>query len=98
MWWKRLTIDMLLHQKLKTELNLIQFSKLVGRMVFIHKKMRKQEKFLTLLLIIYRKSLSLSVLTERRVLAPYGMAGGRPGLRGQNSLVKSYFPYFPNWR
>ena len=36
---------------------------------------------------MFRKSLDLSVLTERRVLAPYGMAGGHPGLKGQNTLV-----------
>ena len=37
--------------------------------------------------IIFRKNLELSVLTERRVLAPYGLAGGQPGSRGQNTLV-----------
>ena len=36
---------------------------------------------------MFRKSLDLSVLTERRVLAPYGMAGGHPGQKGQNTLV-----------
>ena len=36
-----------------------------------------------------RKALDLSVLTERRVLAPYGMAGGEPGRKGQNTLVNS---------
>ena len=35
----------------------------------------------------FRKPLELSVLTERRVLAPYGMAGGGPGRKGLNSLV-----------
>jgi hypothetical protein len=30
--------------------------------------------------ILFRKDLELSVLTERRVLAPYGLAGGEPGL------------------
>jgi len=39
--------------------------------------------------MIFRKSLDLSVLTERRVLAPYGMAGGRSALKGQNTLVTS---------
>ena len=42
---------------------------------------------LSLHCILFRKSLDLSVLTERRVLAPYGMAGGRPALKGQNTLV-----------
>ena len=37
--------------------------------------------------MIFRKELDLSVLTERRVLAPYGLAGGDPGSRGQNTLV-----------
>jgi len=37
--------------------------------------------------MIFRKELDLSVLTERRVLAPYGMAGGRSGAKGHNSLV-----------
>ena len=37
--------------------------------------------------ILFRKDLELSVLTERRVLAPYGLAGGEPGLRGVNRLV-----------
>ena len=37
--------------------------------------------------ILFRKNLELSVLTERRVLAPYGLAGGQPGLRGVNKLV-----------
>ncbi len=37
--------------------------------------------------MIFRKGLDLSVLTERRVLAPYGLAGGGPGMRGKNTLV-----------
>ena len=39
--------------------------------------------------ITFRKSLELSVLTERRVLAPYGLAGGQPGARGVNTLVSA---------
>jgi N-methylhydantoinase B/oxoprolinase/acetone carboxylase alpha subunit len=39
--------------------------------------------------MIFRKGLDLSVLTERRVLAPYGLAGGGPGMRGKNTLVSS---------
>ena len=35
----------------------------------------------------FRKPLELSVLTERRVLSPYGMAGGGPGAKGLNTLV-----------
>lgn len=31
----------------------------------------------------------MSVLTERRVLQPYGMAGGQPGKRGLNLLIKT---------
>lgn len=37
--------------------------------------------------MVFRKSLDLSVLTERRVLAPYGMAGGMPGSKGLNTLI-----------
>jgi len=37
--------------------------------------------------IMFRKPLELSVMTERRVLAPYGMAGGGPGRKGLNSLL-----------
>ena len=32
---------------------------------------------------------TVSLLCERRVLAPYGLAGGQPGARGRNSVVKS---------
>ncbi len=32
--------------------------------------------------------LSLSILTERRVYAPYGMAGGEPGAKGENWLER----------
>ena len=39
--------------------------------------------------ILFRKELELSVLTERRVLAPYGLAGGEPGERGVNTLLTS---------
>ena len=37
--------------------------------------------------LLFRKELDLSVLTERRVLCPYGLHGGSPGARGVNSLV-----------
>lgn len=37
---------------------------------------------------MFRKPVTISVLTERRVLAPYGMAGGEPAKRGLNLLVK----------
>lgn len=37
---------------------------------------------------IFRDNLKLCVLTERRVFPPYGMAGGEPGLRGRNTLVR----------
>lgn len=39
--------------------------------------------------LLFRKSVTISVLTERRVLRPYGMAGGQPGKCGLNLLVKS---------
>jgi N-methylhydantoinase B/oxoprolinase/acetone carboxylase alpha subunit len=42
--------------------------------------------------MIFRKKLDLSVLTERRVLAPYGLAGGEPGMCGRNTLVSTHVP------
>lgn len=36
---------------------------------------------------MFRKSFTLSVLTERRVFAPYGMEGGRDGIKGRNTLI-----------
>lgn len=38
--------------------------------------------------LLFRKPVTLSVLTERRVLEPYGMAGGNNGKRGINLLIK----------
>lgn len=35
----------------------------------------------------FRIPLSASILSERRSLAPYGMKGGKEGLRGRNSWV-----------
>lgn len=37
--------------------------------------------------LLFRKELILSVLTERRVFAPYGMEGGEDGKRGLNLLI-----------
>lgn len=39
--------------------------------------------------LLFRKPLTLSVLTERRVLHPYGMHGGESGKCGENLLRKS---------
>lgn len=39
--------------------------------------------------LLFRKPVILSVLTERRVLKPYGMNGGEPGKRGLNLLIKT---------
>ncbi|KNC23028.1 hypothetical protein FF38_12157 [Lucilia cuprina] len=39
--------------------------------------------------ILFRKPVTLSVLTERRTLQPYGMNGGEPGKRGLNLLHKN---------
>ncbi|XP_055854712.1 5-oxoprolinase [Episyrphus balteatus] len=39
--------------------------------------------------LLFRKPLTLSVLTERRALQPYGMNGGHPAKRGLNLLVKN---------
>lgn len=33
--------------------------------------------------------MTLSVLTERRVFQPYGLAGGEPGACGINVLIRS---------
>lgn len=37
--------------------------------------------------LLFRKELTLSVLTERRVFSPYGLKGGEPGKKGKN-LIK----------
>jgi len=39
--------------------------------------------------ILFRTPVTVSVLTERRVLRPYGMAGGEPGKCGLNLLIKT---------
>lgn len=39
--------------------------------------------------LLFRKPVTLSVLTERRVLQPYGMAGGTAAKSGLNLLQKS---------
>lgn len=39
--------------------------------------------------LLFRKPVTLSVLTERRVLRPYGMAGGKSAKKGVNLLLKS---------
>nr|CAH7742195.1 unnamed protein product [Callosobruchus chinensis] len=39
--------------------------------------------------LLFRSPITLSVLTERRVLTPYGMEGGEPGARGYNFLVRA---------
>jgi len=38
--------------------------------------------------LLFRKELVLSVLTERRVFAPYGLQGGEPAKKGRNILYK----------
>eukprot|EP00095_Tigriopus_kingsejongensis_P002903 maker-scaffold336_size202805-snap-gene-0.21 protein:Tk02903 transcript:maker-scaffold336_size202805-snap-gene-0.21-mRNA-1 annotation:"5-oxoprolinase" len=38
--------------------------------------------------ILFRKDLTLSILTERRVLSPYGLRGGANGHRGVNLLER----------
>ena len=37
----------------------------------------------------FRRNMKLSILTERRVLSPYGLFGGSPGLCGRNTLFKT---------
>lgn len=39
--------------------------------------------------LLFRKPVTVSVLTERRVLQPYGIAGGQAGKCGLNLLIKS---------
>ncbi|OTF72839.1 5-oxoprolinase-like protein [Euroglyphus maynei] len=39
--------------------------------------------------LLFRKKLTLSVLTERRVFRPYGVKGGEDGKRGKNLLQRS---------
>ncbi|XP_026467050.1 5-oxoprolinase-like [Ctenocephalides felis] len=39
--------------------------------------------------LLFRKEMTLSVLTERRVFQPYGMAGGEPGASGVNVLIRA---------
>lgn len=38
--------------------------------------------------ILARRTLRFSILSERRVYAPYGMAGGAPGAKGENLVWK----------
>lgn len=38
--------------------------------------------------LIFRKNITVSVLTERRVFHPYGLHGGQSGARGQNLLQR----------
>ena len=37
--------------------------------------------------LLFRKNFTLSVLTERRVFQPYGLAGGSAAARGRNTVV-----------
>uniref|UniRef100_A0A182LW39 5-oxoprolinase n=1 Tax=Anopheles culicifacies TaxID=139723 RepID=A0A182LW39_9DIPT len=39
--------------------------------------------------LLFRKPMTLSVLTERRTLRPYGAAGGSPGKPGLNLLIRA---------
>ncbi|BFG05045.1 5-oxoprolinase [Drosophila madeirensis] len=38
--------------------------------------------------LLFRKPVTLSVLTERRTLHPYGLAGGEPAKSGRNLIIK----------
>ncbi|XP_045604599.1 5-oxoprolinase [Procambarus clarkii] len=38
--------------------------------------------------LVFRRPLTLSILTERRVFKPYGLEGGEDGQRGNNLLVR----------
>eukprot|EP00474_Spongospora_subterranea_P010032 CRZ10490.1 hypothetical protein [Spongospora subterranea] len=39
--------------------------------------------------IEFLSSLTISILSERRTLSPYGMNGGEPGKRGRNELIRA---------
>ncbi|XP_067005081.2 5-oxoprolinase isoform X2 [Anabrus simplex] len=39
--------------------------------------------------LLFRRKMTLSVLTERRVFHPYGLNGGHPGEKGLNLLVRN---------
>ena len=39
--------------------------------------------------ILFRRSMTLSILTERRVFAPYGLHGGEDGKKGLNLMLKA---------
>ncbi|KAK6622554.1 hypothetical protein RUM44_002366 [Polyplax serrata] len=39
--------------------------------------------------LLFRRPMTLSVITERRVFHPYGIKGGEPGARGVNFLLRS---------
>ncbi|KAK7866095.1 hypothetical protein R5R35_011613 [Gryllus longicercus] len=39
--------------------------------------------------LLYRRKMTLSILTERRAFAPYGMNGGGPGAKGLNLLLRN---------
>eukprot|EP00794_Sanderia_malayensis_P019028 gene19028-20941_t len=39
--------------------------------------------------ILFRKTLDLCILSERRAFRPYGIEGGLPGKRGHNYLIKA---------
>nr|XP_026499873.1 5-oxoprolinase-like [Vanessa tameamea] len=39
--------------------------------------------------LVFRRTVQLSVLTERRAFQPYGMNGGEPGERGLNLLQRA---------
>jgi len=41
--------------------------------------------------IIFRKDMLLTVLTERRIFCPYGLAGGKPGKVGCNQLLRANY-------
>ncbi|XP_018494081.2 5-oxoprolinase [Galendromus occidentalis] len=40
--------------------------------------------------LLFRKNFTLSVLTERRVFRPYGLAGGSSGARGRNTIITKH--------
>ncbi|MFQ6675561.1 MAG: hydantoinase B/oxoprolinase family protein, partial [Fidelibacterota bacterium] len=39
--------------------------------------------------ILFLRSRKVSIVSERRRYPPYGLAGGSPGVRGRNLLIRS---------
>ena len=56
---------------------------------FYHIENFPNDTWLYMYLKFYRAPMTLSVLTERRVHNPPGLAGGQPGQKGKNTLERA---------